>query len=355
MLNFDESHKSVDGNINNIKGTLKRIAVGTLVGVMILTFTGCNSREALEYHHDSMNEYYTETLDESSTTLVIMENNKYEDLELIPILYPSIEKVIIDKCPNIDSLDFLYGLPNLTEVTITECPCVSQELIDYLNSKGIKHNLTIEDVELTNQVDGIINQIITEDMDDEARIQAICDYVINNFKYKLSESEESNEEPLTWFLENGSGVCASYSYLTSVLLTKAGVTNYPVSDNDHGWNMVEMDGKYYYIDCTNIAQIPILSKLLLKYFNVGFFYMSDPAGNSFSAMSDYDSKEVILPQELIEDIEKGEDAKNIIEKYRGSVPANIIMGIIAIAALSGGIKVAQAAAENRRYKKRRYR
>ena len=102
--------------------------------------------------------------------------------------------------------------------------------------------------------------------------------------------------------------------------------------------MVEIDGKYYYIDATNIKQIPFISKLVLEHFNIGFFYMTDPRATGLSPMVDFDKVgKITIPQEMIEDIERGESEKTIMEKYGNSVPARIIEIILLITAVSTGI------------------
>ena len=183
-------------------------------------------------------------------------------------------------------------------------------------------------------------------MTDEEKIQAITYYVIDNYHYKITKVFESNSDPLTSTLKNGGGVCASYAYLTNILLRGAGIKSYEVTTSNevllgHGWNMVEIDGKYYYLDATNIKQIPIISKLALKYFNIGFFYMTDPKATSFSPMKDFDDVEKIsISEEMIADIERGESEKNIYEKYGNSYPARIIEAVLAITAITIGLKLA---------------
>ena len=39
------------------------------------------------------------------------------------------------------------------------------------------------------------------------------------------------------------GVCAGIAYTTNVLLRKAGIESYELISNDHGWNLIDLDGK----------------------------------------------------------------------------------------------------------------
>ena len=264
--------------------------------------------------------------------------NYIDDLSIIVEYCPNLEILEIDRCPSIADLSFIYSLPNLKKVIIVESGYVTPELIEYLDSKGIEHNLTNRDLENTEALDNIISEIITEDMTDEEKIQAIVYYVIDNYKYKKKYQYDSNSKPLSCMFDNNGGVCASFAYFTNILLRKAGVNSCEVDSEDHAWVMVEVEGKYYYIDITNINQIPYISKLIIKHLNYGMYYMSDPGSTFISAMEDYDNIEkVSIPLELIEDIERGEDEKTIIEKYGNSVPVVIIELLIAIIGISLGV------------------
>ncbi len=267
-----------------------------------------------------------------------------DDLSSLAEYCPNIESIDIEYSPSISDLSFIYSLHNLQHVSLEENGFVTPELVEYLDRNGIEHNITTQDLANAEELDRIIDEIITDDMTDEEKIQAITYYVIDNYRYRITKVGESNERPLSSTLENEGGVCASYAYLTNVLMRKAGINSYEVLTENkllgHAWNLIELDGKYYYLDTTNIKQIPIISKLVLKHFNVGFFYMTDPSATGLSPMIDYDKVEkVSIPEEMIEDIERGESEKNIYEKYGNSVPARIIELAIAIAGISLGFKL----------------
>ena len=87
--------------------------------------------------------------------------------------------------------------------------------------------------------------------------------------------------------------------------------------------------------------------------------MTDPADTAFSAMENYDNIEKInIPKEMIEDIERGESEKNIIEKYGTGVPARIIELVLISVSLGVGISFAargmdavSSTISHRKYKK----
>lgn len=348
----------------------KGICLVTLTAILAASLTGCGGdiTEGNNYDYSysqsqtSVSISYGDFCDEDVQSLPSSLEDLYlyfctyiSDLSLLPKICPNIRELSIDNCPSICDLSFIYELHNLESLTLNNCAYITPELIQYLDSMGIEHNLG-DYLVSAEKVDEIISEIITEDMNDEEKIQVISLYVIKNYKYKISKVSESNEEPLKSMFENEGGVCASYAYLTNVLLRKAGVTSYEIVNNSHAWNLIELDGKYYYLDPTNLNQIPIVSKLLIDKFGIGLFYMTDPKATSFSAMSDYDNTDkVLIPDSLIEDIKAGEDEKTLYEKYGNSVPARVIELLIICVALGLGIKGIGAIKESARRRKNRKR
>ena len=351
---------------------LNFVLAGSIVASMIpFGLAGCGRVNNIPVYGDVPNSTHTFYMDEDHETLYLGMETTSESLEgleeygetirCVEIDYafsvddlsalveycPNIEEVHINYAPSISDLSFLYNLHNLHKVYLEESGYVTPELVEYLDKNGIEHNITQQDLDNNAELDRIIDEIITDDMTDEEKIQAITLYVVDNYRPRMLKSAESNERPLSSMFENRGGVCASYAYLTNILLRRAGVNSYEVvTRNDlfagHAWNLVEIDGKYYYLDTMNIDsnQIPFLSKLILEKFNIGLFYMTDPAANSFSAMVDYDKIDRIsIPQQMIEDIERGETTKSLYEKYGNSVPARFIEALVMIVGISTGFSL----------------
>lgn len=352
------------------KFSLKRaIATGLVIVSLVPGLTGCGGKATTEtvdtttqtettyfddeerskqtiYFGSDMTNTAVEELEEfgaNVTKIYLYQAFSTDDLSDIAEYCPNLEEIYIDYCPSITDLTFIYSLPNLKKVSIEENGFVTPELVEYLDRNEIEHNIVQQDLDNAAEIQSILDEIITEDMTDEEKIQAVTYYVIDNYKYKITKVFESNADPLTSTLKNGGGVCASYAYLTNILLRGAGIKSYEVTTSEevlmgHAWNVIEIDGKYYYLDATNIKQIPIISKLVLKYFNVGFFYMTDPRATGLSPMKDFDKAEKItIPEEMIADIERGENEKTIFEKYGNSVPARIIEIVLAITAITAGV------------------
>lgn len=76
------------------------------------------------------------------------------------------------------------------------------------------------------------------------------DALIKKVTYTYSKLEEQNGYTT---LVEGKGVCAGYAFALQYLLMRAGIQSYYVvgdSGGDHAWNMVKIDGKWYFLDAT---------------------------------------------------------------------------------------------------------
>ena len=152
-------------------------------------------------------------------------------------------------------------------------------------------------------------------MSDRDKIKSIVNYIINNYSYDLNYKMESNTMPISSFFDNNKGVCASYAYLANILFRKANIESYELVSLNHAWNIVQLDNKYYYIDTTNLDNE--YDEFLLKYFNFGSCFLTNPGENGYTEMEDYyaGNDKIIISKDLIHKIEKSEGLKNFCEKY----------------------------------------
>ena len=259
-------------------------------------------------------------------------------LEELPYACPNLESLKITDCYRIINFDFVKEMTNLKEFYISgDTIGITQDLIDYLNQRGINHNLSEYHIELDQKVQAIVDSIITDDMDEEKITQEIVKYVIKNMKYDKSVGYESMDNPLQWALK-GKGVCQAYAAFTQALLTKAGIETYTVMANEHMWNLVKLDGKYHYIDTTNIYKIPFLTEWLFNEFNINFGYKQDPYNTTMSAMTDLDKLQPLTPEKLLILINEANDEKTFIEKYGSNLYLNL-MALLGILIGLGIIKI----------------
>ena len=98
-----------------------------------------------------------------------------------------------------------------------------------------------------------VEGMIPDDADDYEKVKTVYTYLIDNAEYAASEHDQSIAG-IFWKKE---AVCAGYAGATQYLLENLGVPCIYVegstqgSTEGHAWNIVQLDGEYYYVDATN--------------------------------------------------------------------------------------------------------
>lgn len=133
--------------------------------------------------------------------------------------------------------------------------------------------------EVNDKVDSILSSIIKPGMDEIEKEMAIHNYVVLNTQYDYENLLNGTipYESYTPYgiLINGTGVCDGYAKTMCLLLNKVGIECKRVTGTanggGHAWNLVKINGKYYYLDATWDDPItPTRDKNFIRYtyFNV---------------------------------------------------------------------------------------
>jgi hypothetical protein len=111
-----------------------------------------------------------------------------------------------------------------------------------------------EQEELQLQIDAKAEEIlssVSEEWDDYLRAKYVFEYLASNVDYDVEAPE--NQNIISTFLY-GKTVCQGYACATQYLLRLLGIQSAIVTGEaageSHAWNLVRLDGKYYYIDTT---------------------------------------------------------------------------------------------------------
>ena len=249
---------------------------------------------------------------------VVIEKNSYiKSLNCLNGVSDEIRKLSIINCSSLTDLSLVYKLPNLEEIKVVDSPWITEDFVNYLDNNNIKHNITVDDINNNKRIDNIVSSIITNDMNDYDKIKAITYYIDNNFTYDLEYTEISNSNPIDTMFKYNKGVCAGYAYLANAMFKKCGIDSYYISGNNHAWNLVNIDNKYYYVDTTWTQDSTDFDKWMIDNFNTGKYYMVDPRHTANTGMVEYnDSKDKInISSSLVSDIHDKENNKNILERY----------------------------------------
>lgn len=109
--------------------------------------------------------------------------------------------------------------------------------------------------EINEIVDKVIKDKITNKMPAREKIKVIHDYIIDNTEYDKLKSDDINDttyksQTAYGALIQGYATCNGYSDAMAIFLDKLNIINYKISNDEHIWNFVYLDGKWYHLDLT---------------------------------------------------------------------------------------------------------
>lgn len=104
-------------------------------------------------------------------------------------------------------------------------------------------------------VDKVIEEKITNSTPPKEKIKIIHDYIIDNteydkLKYKNTEDTTYRSNTAYGVLIEGYGTCNGYADAMAIFLDKMNIINYKISNDEHIWNLVYLDGQWYHLDLT---------------------------------------------------------------------------------------------------------
>ncbi|MFP4660688.1 MAG: transglutaminase domain-containing protein [Halanaerobiales bacterium] len=114
------------------------------------------------------------------------------------------------------------------------------------------YNNSSEDKYVFQRVESLIDSIIRPSMNIHQKIKSITDYIAVNVEYDDYKQRYSAYDAL-----QGRSTCQGYALFTYLMLKEAGVDNQIVvgslDNENHAWNLVNINGKYYHLDLTQIS------------------------------------------------------------------------------------------------------
>ena len=123
---------------------------------------------------------------------------------------------------------------------------------------GIKINKAYSNEEI-GEINEVVNKIISDKINNSMpireKIKIIHDYIIDNTEYdklKNDNKYDNTYKSQTAYgaLIQGYATCNGYSDAMAIFLNKFNVINYKISNDEHIWNLVYLDGKWYHLDLT---------------------------------------------------------------------------------------------------------
>lgn len=191
--------------------------------------------------NDIINIYYT-ILNSGMSSFTFYCSNKYKDC-INDINYISNNQILLSEINNFvpvynsfQNIDTEFD--SLGKVTIT-----------------ITHNYTNSQIEIIeSKVDDIYNELIKDNMTDNEKIKSIHDYIINTTKYDTDRSDNKitkyHSDIAYGALIEHYAICGGYADSMKLFLDKLNIPNYKISSENHIWNLVKLDNKWYHLDLT---------------------------------------------------------------------------------------------------------
>ena len=112
-----------------------------------------------------------------------------------------------------------------------------------------------EIIAIEQKLDEIQNKVLTENTTTEQKIKLIHDYIINNTKYDVQKTENTNStlyksEIAYGPLLQGYGICSGYTDAMQLILERLEIENFKVASANHVWNAVKIDDTWKHLDLT---------------------------------------------------------------------------------------------------------
>ncbi len=205
---------------------------------------------------------------ESSGNYKITLDFTYEDREYSDVVrsVDKLSSVLRTKIKNRnDNIDIVFKgsiseaeIDSSINTILNEDSYLKQSIRNYSYSMGISVGITSVSFEVEyetsleqeNFVDEnvklIVDGLVNKDMSDHEKVKLIHDYVLSRVVYSDLPEYNSAYDALYY----GKTVCEGYAQLTYKLLVAAGIENKIVTNEDHAWNLVKIDDKWYHMDTT---------------------------------------------------------------------------------------------------------
>lgn len=138
---------------------------------------------------------------------------------------------------------------------------------------------------INKEVDRIIKELITDNMNNETKIRTIHDYIINNTYYDKVRNDTGNSTYASntayGALIEHQAICSGYADAMELFLNKFNIKNYKIASKTHVWNALYLDNNWYHLDLTWDDPVsergPILDH---KYFLVNNDELTKADGNN---------------------------------------------------------------------------
>lgn len=126
----------------------------------------------------------------------------------------------------------------------------------------IKYSMTQAQQEyVDNKVSRIVDKLGIRNSSDFKKVKTIHDWECDNLKYDYNNMKVNNAYS---GLSSGKTMCVGFAEIFYKMALEAGLNTHIVSNDNHAWNVVQVDGKWYDIDITYDANANNYNYFLVK-------------------------------------------------------------------------------------------
>lgn len=134
----------------------------------------------------------------------------------------------------------------------------------YYYEADIQYRTTKEQEKyIDSELTRIVNNLIDMRMSTIEKVKAINDYIVKIYKYDDTLKSDNVYSALTTKYTVCQGYAMTVYKMFKILGIDCRIVNGDKNGTSHAWNLVNVDGKWYHLDCTNNDSI-IRDKYLLK-------------------------------------------------------------------------------------------
>lgn len=160
-------------------------------------------------------------------------------------------------CINIKDTSYLPLIPNLKYIKLSDYAAI------WLDNETLSKLPVLPDNKesISNQIielDEIASLLKDPSLTNDEQIKKITAYLLERYEYDKSIYDEDKEylvteynvHPITNSLSNDKAICINYSCMFQSLANRLNIDSITVTNEEHAWNAVNHDGKYYGVDVT---------------------------------------------------------------------------------------------------------
>lgn len=186
----------------------------------------------LEYTKDYKTDFYLEASDYDSEDASVLSKKMYTVFDALIIDHPELM--------NQAGISWRYESETAPSIKVKLALAFSNKAKEYIGQLRIQR--IISDIKLA-----------TARMNDAEKVKYVYEWIGDNARYDYTFMTFSKNQSIYNVFMKGNAVCAGFAKASQVIFQNIGIESYTltgITSGRHMWNIVKVNGKYYYYDST---------------------------------------------------------------------------------------------------------